>query len=632
MTEQIHNYKKIFFIEDVYDIEKLNVEKINLEENKIFTLSNDAHISLKQKNISHNIGELFITSNDQNIIFEQSVKLKKWYDEFKIPENLYFNGINILGVYDHNESYHLFLECLQKLVYVKRILENCTYKKIICSESLKDFFKTIPEISNNSIETFQKTTSSKSYFDKYQINIKFGRIPLSLEVKRNRLNQIRKWYEKGLLLQNLSFKGSTKNSILLLEFDPVTYEKLLKQLRNQNIDIILLNTRKSAIYNYKSLSIVKKYGCKIINQSEFINTHKNEISKKTEFFKNQLKKFWSNDELFTNLFVFENCRFWNIIKKYLSVIYESRIEEYLKLIILSKNILEKNNFNSIVSLYTNSESENVILKINNNRIPHVLLEHGYANFTNEVSKFDIFHMYDSFNDKIAVWGKIQNNYLTKVKNIEQNRIIQVGSPRHDALFELEKKPSRKKENQVLILPSPLVNYSGLTNTETFERYESLVKKLLQILSDLKMEVIVKLHPTQDSSVDFIKQIFQNFDKTIPIFQSTSLLNHLKSANTVIHIEPHGVGLSTSILESLILGIPTMNIIIKNKIYEFECVKDNSILSVHDSDDIEKSVSNILLNQSFRQNLVKNSKNHIANYLVNPGTASQKFAEILKSIN
>ena len=160
MTEQIHNYKKIFFIEDVYDIEKLNVEKINLEENKIFTLSNDAHISLKQKNISHNIGELFITSNDQSIIFEQSVKLKKWYDEFKIPENLYFNGINILGVYDHNESYHLFLECLQKLVYVKRILENCTYKKIICSESLKDFVKTIPEISNNSIETFQKTTSA----------------------------------------------------------------------------------------------------------------------------------------------------------------------------------------------------------------------------------------------------------------------------------------------------------------------------------------------------------------------------------------------------------------------------------------------------------------------------------------
>ena len=65
--------------------------------------------------------------------------------------NLYFNGINILGVYDHNESYHLFIECLQKLVYVKRILENCTYEKIICSESLKDFFKTIPEISNNSI-------------------------------------------------------------------------------------------------------------------------------------------------------------------------------------------------------------------------------------------------------------------------------------------------------------------------------------------------------------------------------------------------------------------------------------------------------------------------------------------------
>ena len=287
MTQQIHNYKKIFFIEDVYDIEKLQVEKINLEDNKIFTLSNEAHVSLKQKNIPHNIGESFITPNDQNIIFEQSVKLQKWYDESEIPENLYFRGINVLSVYDHNESRHLFLESLQKLVYVKRILENFTCEKIICSESLKDFFEIIPDISNNSIETFSKITMSKSYFDKYQINIKFGRIPLSLEVKRNRLNQIKKWYEKCLFLQNVSFKESTKNSILLLEFDPITYEKLFRQLKNQNIDIILLNTRKSAIYNYKSLSIVKKYGCKIINQSQFINDHKNEISKKTQFFKNE---------------------------------------------------------------------------------------------------------------------------------------------------------------------------------------------------------------------------------------------------------------------------------------------------------------------------------------------------------
>ena len=107
-----------------------------------------------------------------------------------------------------------------------------------------------------------------------------------------------------------------------------------------------------------------------------------------------------------------------------------------------------------------------------------------------------------------------------------------------------------------------------------------------------------------------------------------VVDHLKSASTVIHIEPHGVGLSTSILESLILGIPTMNIVIKSKIHEFECVKDNSILSINDSDDIEKSVSNFLSNEPLRQNLLKNSKNHITNYLINPGTASQKLAQIL----
>ena len=45
--------------------------------------------------------------------------------------------------------------------------------------------------------------------------------------------------------------------------------------------------------------------------------------------------------------------------------------------------------------------------MNNNKISNILLEHGYANFVDEVSRFDIFHMYDKFQDKIAVWGKLE---------------------------------------------------------------------------------------------------------------------------------------------------------------------------------------------------------------------------------
>jgi hypothetical protein len=127
-------------------------------------------------------------------------------------------------------------------------------------------------------------------------------------------------------------------------------------------------------------------------------------------------------------------------------------------------------------------------------------------------------------------------------------------------------------------------------------------------------------------------VFKQNDKTIPVFHTTPILEQLKTADAVIHIEPHGVGLSTAILESLIMNIPTMNIVIKNEIFQFDCVKEKAILTHLDSDYVEKPIFELLFNENVRNNLIKNTKNHLSNYLVNPGIASKKFAEILNSLN
>ena len=148
----------------------------------------------------------------------------------------------------------------------------------------------------------------------------------------------------------------------------------------------------------------------------------------------------------------------------------------------------------------------------------------------------------------------------------------------------------------------------------------------------KIDIIVKLHPTQDPSNDFIRNVFKQNDKTIPVFHTTPILEQLKTADAVIHIEPHGLGLSTAILESLIMDIPTMNIVIKNEIFQFDCVKEQAILSHLDSDDIEKSIYELLFNENVRNDLIKNTKNHLSNCLANPGIASKKFAEMLSSYN
>ena len=41
-----------------------------------------------------------------------------------------------------------------------------------------------------------------------------------------------------------------------------------------------------------------------------------------------------------------------------------------------------------------------------------------------------------------------------------------------------------------------------------------------------------------------------------------------------------------ILKDFIKNIPTMNIVIKNEIFQFDCIKEKAILSHLDSDDIE----------------------------------------------
>ena len=47
----------IIFVEDNFDIEKINLNQIDLEQSKIFTLNYNAHIILKEKNIQHDIAE-----------------------------------------------------------------------------------------------------------------------------------------------------------------------------------------------------------------------------------------------------------------------------------------------------------------------------------------------------------------------------------------------------------------------------------------------------------------------------------------------------------------------------------------------------------------------------------------------
>ena len=623
----------IILVEDAYDIKEINDSKHDLES-KIFTLNFISHELLEKENVLHEIGESYVSKEDKIKTFDTAITLRKWYQKHPNLKKLKFKGVNLVDLFDVNELHQFLLESLSKLIIIKRIIEKTKPDKIFVSEKLKHIIDSIPKISNFEVQIFSKSTKTVFFFDEYHINYKIGPIPISFNISRTNLAKIRKWYEKIATIQNFWYdEKKLKNTVLFLEFDPITYEELFFELNKLGITIILLNRRKSAIWNSKAISIIKKYNCKLVNENKLISNNKQEIFKNIEYFKKEFKQFWLDQEFLERTFVFENCFFWKVIKDSLIQVYENRLSDYVKLVFLSDELLKKSNFVSIVSLNSMGETENSLIQNNNNKIQTIILEHGYANFVNDVSRYDVFHMYYklSSNDKIAVWGKIQKEYLQKNKNINENQFLQVGSPRHDSFFKIKKKININKK-QILILTTPLQQHTGITDTYTVLRYQNLITNIMKILKQLDVEIIVKLHPSQDKFNKLTSTFFKKFDKNIPIFHATSILTHLKSSDAVIHIDPNGIGLSTSILESLILNIPTMNIIINDKIFEFDCVKKNAIMSFLDTDNLEKPISNLLFDHDIRNNLIINGKNHVDNYLINPGEASSKLAHYLDSFS
>ena len=86
-----------------------------------------------------------------------------------------------------------------------------------------------------------------------------------------------------------------------------------------------------------------------------------------------------------------------------------------------------------------------------------------------------------------------------------------------------------------------------------------------------------------------------------------------------------------LLESMILGKPTMNVFFDKQIPEFDHVKKNAIFTVLDDNNFQNNLKKFLFDKKFQNDLVDNADNFVMGSLSNPNTASEKFVSILKSI-
>jgi hypothetical protein len=528
-------------------------------------------------------------------------------------------------------EFHTFLIIkLYELRIIQKILKNHTPNIIFANKEIISFIK---KMNNKKIKFVEigKSIKKTMLYDKIELKFNLGKIPVSFKISQSHYIKIKSIIENIVCTVNhLWFDSSKlKESILLLEINPSVYSELLLELSKSNKQIILLNNRRSAIWNLNSISILKKSNSKVVSLDKLLN--KKELKNIHEHISN-FQKILDDlliDKKIANLFLIDEITFWDEIKFELISTFKNRLEWYMKLIYASKKFLDNSNIHSILSLNVIGETEKLILNQISKPINSVLLEHAFANYTNQISRYDILSNYTIFPDKIAVWGNVQKNYLSNMHNIPDDKIIICGSPRHDSFFKLSSSQINSKEKIILLCPRPIIEITANHHTRMYLKYEYNLRKIISELNKIKnYKLIVKLHPGNIEHNNLIKNIIEEINPNITIFHAKPIHQLIHKSNLVLVISPDGFDPSTVILESIILEKPVINFVLDEKFYDFSYEKFNAVISITEKNDLKEIISNIFNDSVFKNTLIKNGKKFLNDYLSNHETASATLVKKL----
>ena len=619
----------IFLASSTTDLKIIN--NIKSKNVKVFSFNMKTHTSLDENHIQHEIAENYLSKSDKLKIFDLTVSYYDWYDKKDFSDNFDFEGVNLLSLLDTAEFHQHIIESLLDFLTIKRIIEKEEPREIITTSKFSNILKSLLKKKEITLTTHESSSIQYLAWDKIQIKFNIGSYPLSFYLAKSKYLKIKNTVETILCkILNLWYNYGSKKSILLLEFNPSTYKDLFANLKKLNKDIILINRRRSAIWNFDSIKTLLYSKSKILNMNKIIDsTIKNKIELITREYRQKLDDLFLKEEIFLNLFLCEGYSFWPSIKDTLTTAYKNRISEYISFLLSAKRLFEKVDISCIISLNVVGETEKIILAANKNRSTSIMMEHGFANYNHDLTRFDVLSNYSLFPDKIAVWGDIQKKYLIEHKNFDENKIIVVGSLRHDVFFNRKTKLNKNNPKIVLLTIVPISKTTGQGDTALHIKFELFVNELCRILKNISnVKLIVKLHPGQSEHNSEIIKLFKNIDSHIPIYQLTPILDLIEQCDIMININPESCDTSTVIMEGLIMKKPIITAFLDNLYHDIEFVKDNATISVSDHTNLEKIIYDILSNKDTQSRLLKNSKIHLKKYLANPGIASKRFSEIL----
>ena len=619
--------KSIFLVDVGVNIDELKSTIAKFPNSTIFTLDYEIHLLLQKHGISHELGEDILSINDFNKIDKSSINLtENCFKNFK--DELTIKNIFLPELIEH-ELFLYFLTQFLKPYVILKILENYSSEQIFDFTNFHDFINKITNNLKIKHFTFQNNHDSNLYHDKIKFTLNLGKIPLNFEISRNRFSQAKKLTQKFIdITNNFEPKIDSKKNVLLVNFDPLEYYDLLYEFDKNDLNFFLLNTRKPAITNKKSLDIIKKSNSKILDLNKFYKFKNKEIIFEKKSLEKKLINIFNNHEYFENLFSINNITFWDSIKNSLHSVCLSRFNESIERIFLLTKVYELYDISIIfVWVDVGQEEKECILVGKSFSIDSVMLQHGRfqtSKIWNKFAKYLGQFPSPLLSDKQIVWGNLTKQYALSY-NHKENNVIIGGSPRHDKFFNYN---LPKSENGIILLATTgamfLSSDTCITNSQI--KYDNYIREIYRIVKSLpNKKLVIKSHPSQILK-KFVKDLIDEIDPSIELVENSTNQELFSNCELLITFNN-----STTALEAMSLNTPVISLQTENWAKEEDIVQSDALVSISKINDCEDAIKKILYDTEFKKSLLAKGQIFLKDYMSNHGNSSYSIVKIIKNL-
>ena len=613
--------KQIIFFDSSMKIDDL--KNFSLQNFTLFSFDYESHQILSQNNIPHKISDDYITQNDLRNIEISSMKLSNWYQELQISKFLQYSGMN-LGELFYVETYYLLIKFLKKYLEIKSISKTFKNFSFYVSTNL---FSIIKSFTDSVIEI--PVSHQDNFNESLQIPLRIGRknpfsklpgFDLLFNLSTNKQDAIKIISER--LTQQINKADIKKNNktILLYNITIQKFSDFYSQIPNFPLNMIKYDTNLPAYWNHKTYSIVKKSGSIVENyETLFDDTLEKKISESIENFHNTLNPLTNFDDFFQAFFQIENNSFWNSFKFLFSKFCKNKFSQSIKQIEITKKLLEKYNFSTIMLWSEDRFEEQILYNLaKQNKISVIFSQHGFEFDTDEMIPYmNFFRWFPSRSDFIIVWGNMMKEWFIK-NGVAAKKIKALGSPYFSKIFSTK----FKFKNDYILLACDAKAFDYVPEelcVKNILEYKNKIKKICQIVTNLNEKLVIKPHPSKYSDE---KKIAKEVGRNIKVVMGGDILPLIPPSSIVIT-----TNITTAIIQVLILKKPVILIRTNSYYGKPDVLNLNGCIEAN-LENLESILKKLLSDKKYVNDVVKSGNNFLSKYLSNTTNSSKEILKFL----